>query len=170
MRARGSDGDIKPHLPFRLAIRRKTMATQADLIAALTNSTLTENGAPAFTSTLSGCLDFYFLVVPGIDRSSFLELLDKSWNEDPLVTLKLIFQLRNIRDGKNDKKNFYYAAQWLLSEHPETLIANIKSLPAHGYWKDCLEILKWALRESLTKDECKFRNFFAHVLLTNLIA
>ncbi|RKP06725.1 hypothetical protein THASP1DRAFT_18085 [Thamnocephalis sphaerospora] len=105
------------------------------------NMTTTENGAATFTSTLSARLDFFFEVMAGCDSGRINVLLSKSWEEDALDTLKLIFQLRDIRDGKGDRKEFYQCLLWLRKHHPETLLANLEQIPGVGYWKDLAELL-----------------------------
>jgi hypothetical protein len=57
-------------------------------------------------------------------------LLSKSWAANPEVTLKLIFCLRSIHDGKSEKKTFYHAFGWLYKYHPRTAIANLPLLVA----------------------------------------
>ncbi|KAI8050540.1 hypothetical protein BDF22DRAFT_695492 [Syncephalis plumigaleata] len=115
----------------------------AMLAASTGNLTLTENASVTYASTTSARLDFFFDIISGSDRTLIREELGKSWQEDPLDTLKLIFQLRDIRDGKGDRTEFYHALQWLYQHHPKTLIANLAALPEIGYWKDLAEFLLW---------------------------
>ncbi|KAJ3562675.1 hypothetical protein NP233_g9432 [Leucocoprinus birnbaumii] len=80
-------------------------------------------------------------------------LLHDSWSEDPELTLRLIWNLRSIRDGKGEKELFYRAFGWLYEHHPRTAISNLQMVVApvcqtsrgqsvpHGYWKDLLNIL-----------------------------
>lgn len=62
--------------------------------------------ALALNSTGSAILDaFNFL-----DRWSYDEVnrhLEKAWKEDPALALRLIWNLRSIHDGKNEKELFY---------------------------------------------------------------
>ena len=102
----------------------------------------TENGSVTFLSAGNKCLDFFFQVVPSTEQGKVERLLEEAWKEDPLTTLKLIFQLRGVRGtGKSDKKNFYTAASWLYNSHYGTLTANAHLVAAFGYYKDLLEIL-----------------------------
>lgn len=72
-----------------------------------TNQTLTENGAPALLSTLSSTLDAFMVLTKYSDRAVFDEHLGKAWEEDPNLTLRIIWQLRSIHDGKGEKEAFY---------------------------------------------------------------
>ena len=88
---------------------------------------LTENNSATFLKSGNACLDFFFKVVPDIDKGGLESLLQEAWGEDALMALKLIFQLRGVRGtGKSDKTNFYAAALWLHKYHPKTLIANAR--------------------------------------------
>lgn len=107
---------------------------------------LTENNSVTYLSAGSKCLDFFFQVVPFTPKEKIEALLDVSWKEDPLTTLKLIFQLRGVRGtGKSDKENFYTSALWLYEKHFGTLVVNARLIAAFGYYKDLLEIVLRAL-------------------------
>ncbi|EFJ14292.1 hypothetical protein SELMODRAFT_423699 [Selaginella moellendorffii] len=104
----------------------------------------TENLGLTFYESGSACLDFFFHIVPvTTDKSRVQELAAAAWAEDPLTTLKLIFQLRGVRGtGKSDKLHFYDAACWLYEHHPRTLAANIAKVAPVGYFKDLLELVQ----------------------------
>lgn len=56
------------------------------------------------------------------------DLLNKSWRANPDLTLRLIFCLRSIHDGKSEKNTFYHAFGWLYKYHPRTAIINLHLL------------------------------------------
>lgn len=58
------------------------------------------------------------------------DLLSKNWAANAGVTLKLIFCLRSIHDGKSEKKTFHHAFGWLYKHHPRTAIGNLPLLVA----------------------------------------
>lgn len=76
-------------------------------LKATSHYTLTTNGAMAFDSTLSDTLDAFNSLRPGITGSHIFRALDKAWAEDPLVALRLIWNLRSIHDGKGERELFY---------------------------------------------------------------
>ncbi|GFY84950.1 hypothetical protein Acr_03g0017240 [Actinidia rufa] len=103
---------------------------------------LTENLSPTFLSTGNPCLDFFFHVVPDTPAQDLIGRLELAWTHDPLITLKLICNLRGVRGtGKSDKESFYTAAFWLHNHHPKTLASNARAFANFGYFKDLLEIL-----------------------------
>ncbi|CAN6860222.1 unnamed protein product [Brassica oleracea] len=84
------------------------------------------------------------------------ERLQLAWDHDPLITLKLICNLRGVRGtGKSDKEGFYTAALWLHGSHPKTLACNLESLSKFGYFKDFPEILYRILKGSKIRDAQK---------------
>ncbi|KAK9049018.1 hypothetical protein SSX86_032015 [Deinandra increscens subsp. villosa] len=102
----------------------------------------TENMSPTFLSTGNPCLDYFFHIVPGSPPETVSWRLLRSWEHDPLTTLKLICNLRGVRGtGKSDKEGYYTSALWLHKHHPKTLACNLASFAGFGYFKDLPEIL-----------------------------
>ncbi|KAJ7340670.1 hypothetical protein DFH08DRAFT_963532 [Mycena albidolilacea] len=99
-----------------------------DALQQFSHHTRTENYAPAYDSTRSATLDAFhklthFSWSPGVGP-----LLEKAWAEDPDMTLKIIWNLRSIHDGKAEKEGFYRAFGWLYDNHPRTAITNLHLL------------------------------------------
>ena len=87
-----------------------TPAPANPLIEALKDSsrrTFTKNGAPSYNSTNSAILDAFNNLSANTPSSDFTAYLSKSWIEDPELTLRLIWTLRSIPDGKGLKEAFY---------------------------------------------------------------
>ncbi|KAG1743657.1 uncharacterized protein EDB91DRAFT_1125272 [Suillus paluster] len=141
-----------------------------DALRSTVHQKLTENASPAFSSTLSTTLDAFQGIRPGVSGSSIDDYLSKAWAEDPALTLRIIWSLRSIHDGKADKELFYMAFGWLFENHPRTALSNLyllvepvctRSRPvkgkdfkkrvnmSHGYWKDLLNILALATVDEL---------------------
>ncbi|KAG9002857.1 hypothetical protein FRB94_003540 [Tulasnella sp. JGI-2019a] len=100
----------------------------ADALKQTSNLTTTDNAAPAFKSTESRTLDAFSTLDPNVKKSEVHSLLRESWAEDPDTTLKIIWNLRSIHDGKASKTAFYRAFGWLYANHPKTAIANLPQL------------------------------------------
>lgn len=78
-----------------------------DALKVHSHRTHTENSAQALSSTESASLDAFsqlgsWSFSPDLDKSLFA-----AWDEDPELTLKLIWNLRSIHEGKNDREVFY---------------------------------------------------------------
>jgi hypothetical protein len=56
-----------------------------------------ENGAPVHASNESAIVAFFFEAVPGIAQPALCRLLDKAFEENALLALKLVFNLGSIR-------------------------------------------------------------------------
>ncbi|CAN6577843.1 unnamed protein product [Malus baccata var. baccata] len=82
------------------------------------------------------CLDLFFhVLIPHSDSYShsykyLKQLLPLAWSHNPLTTLKLICNLRDVSNdlGKADEEAFYAAAFWLHQHHPRTLACNLASI------------------------------------------
>ncbi|KAM0463158.1 hypothetical protein ACHAPV_003285 [Trichoderma viride] len=92
------------------------------------NLMLTENSDVAFRSTKSPVVDLFYELEDVVSGPRLKELLDAAWAEQPLATLKIIFNARSIHLGKSSKHVFYRAAGWLAEYHPLTLVGNLRWL------------------------------------------
>jgi hypothetical protein len=89
------------------------------------NRMLTENGDIAYRSTNKPLLDLFTELEDVVSGPRLVELLNQAWKEDPLATLKIIFNARSIHLGKASRHTFYRGAGWLAQHHPRTLAANL---------------------------------------------
>ncbi|UKZ79826.1 hypothetical protein TrVFT333_007589 [Trichoderma virens FT-333] len=92
------------------------------------NRMLTENADVAFRSTQNALVDLFFELEDVVSGPRLKELLDAAWTVHPLITLKIIFNARSIHLGKSSKNVFYRAAGWLATNHPLTLVGNLRWL------------------------------------------
>ncbi|KAF9047611.1 hypothetical protein BJ165DRAFT_1467253 [Panaeolus papilionaceus] len=135
-----------------------------DALRGTSNRTFTANDAPAYRSTLSPLLDAFNGLRRDVFSPEMYPLLDAAWKEDPQLTLRLIWNLRSIHDGKSEREAFYCAYGWLYKNHPRTAIQNLRMLvdpvcvnkkkgreivSSHGYWKDLLNIVALAAVDEL---------------------
>ena len=145
-----------PHQPTNMSVSGDEMSTRStlanvvedDLIELPEGMILGENGRPAFAGTDSRCLDFFFKMVPDLPREDLLRMLPECWEEDCSTTLALIFNIGNVRGGKQDKTNFYRAMLWLWEEHPETFLLNLKQIPEHTSIKCVLDLLMYIIHKN----------------------
>ncbi|KAF5353119.1 hypothetical protein D9758_008788 [Tetrapyrgos nigripes] len=78
-----------------------------EALQANTTRTFTQNGALAFNSTGSPTLDAFNALTAKTSSRDIAYHLRKSWAEDPSLTLRLIWQLRSIHEGKGETEAFY---------------------------------------------------------------
>eukprot|EP00210_Caulerpa_lentillifera_P008934 g8525.t1 len=125
---------------------RKTEISDAALqiqstVERAANLAVTDNCGLTLQSSLSACMDFFFHIQTNSSSETTLKLIEDAWNEDADITLRLIFQLRDIRNGKGARDPFYFCLCWLLEHQFQTLLQNLEYVAKLGRWKDLLELL-----------------------------
>ena len=114
------------------------------------NEAFTENGDKAFRSTGSFCLD-YFSLVGGMryNLTNALNLFMKSYYEDPILTIKILFYTRDIRAGLGERDLFRYAFNALANMYPSVAKQLIKYVPEYGRYDDLLVLLDSAIKNDV---------------------
>ena len=115
--------------PFINALKNAQSVTSAQVAGtkdlSVENRMFTENEGIAHRSTNSALLDLFVELEKTISGPRLRELLESAWVEDPLATLKIIWNARSIHLGKGDKETFYRCLGWMKVAHPETLLTNL---------------------------------------------
>lgn len=105
----------------------------------MNNIALTENGAISHATTGSAVLNLFFKTLRDTKPEQISTLMSAAWKENPLLTLKAVFHLRDCRGGKGERKQFYECIRWLIgngaSEHVKK---NLEHVPFYGTYKDLL--------------------------------
>lgn len=116
---------------------------------------VTENGAPSHSSTMDARLDLFVKTVRDVQDECLLELVDRSWEVDPLDTLKILFNWRDCRGGKGDYRGFLVAMVHILKKGEEGagawFLANFKAIPEYGSWLDLVKL--WHMVDEVAKGE-----------------
>ncbi|KAA8614641.1 repeatdomain containing protein [Pyrenophora tritici-repentis] len=92
------------------------------------NLTLTENADVTNISAKNNFVNLFYDLGDGTTGEKLKALLQDAWAEDPLLTLKIVFNARSIHLGKSNRIATYKAFGWLAENHPLTLLANLKWL------------------------------------------
>jgi hypothetical protein len=97
---------------------------------------LTANGAITNSTSHNYNVDLFFLA--GACRNESVEnienALSKSYVQDRLKTLKIIFWAGDIRQGAGERRFFKIALSWLSKYHPEDIQNNLKWIPEFSRW------------------------------------
>lgn len=122
------------------AAQQKTAASSSlrDAIVEDSSWTKTWNGADAKATTGSPCLDLFGR--GGAMRNASMEdietLFSKAWKEDKLTALKLLFYIRDIREGYGERDTFNIMLRKLASINPESVRKNLWAVLEFGRAKD----------------------------------
>jgi len=112
-----------------------------DFIQALqTKDTVTENGMPTHSTSFSNCVDLFFTIgaVRGQSPERILNNFIKAFYEDKTVALRILFWVRDARDGAGERNTFRIIFKWLCDNHPETITKNLQYVSYLGRWDDYL--------------------------------
>ena len=108
----------------------------------------TENGDLAYKSTGSACLDFFSLC-GGMRRnvSDLSKLFVKAFAEEPVVAIKILFYMRNIRGGLGERNSFRVLLKELSQFYPETAKKILYAIPEYGRWDDVLVLMDTSIKD-----------------------
>ena len=120
----------------------------------------TENKAISLGTTGSNRVNLFFKTVRYLKKEDLVNYLEKSWEESPQDTLKIIFYNRDCRGGKGEKKLFYDSLEWLYSKDIEMLMRNLNYISEYGYGKDY-----WELVERVPELKLEVCKLFAEYLI-----
>jgi hypothetical protein len=115
--------------------------------------TLTENGAVANATTGKEMLDFNFKLA-GYRKASEEEIrrdFGRVYYEDPLLAVKFIFWVRDIRGGAGERRTFRVCLKWLAEHKPEVAKALIPLVAEYGRWDDLWVLLDMGLKDTVIK-------------------
>ena len=114
------------------------------------NQAFTENGDQAFKSTGSACLDYFSLAgAMRFNLKHALTLFMKSYFENPLLTIKILFYIRDIRGGLGERCIFRSTFNALANMYPEVALQLLKYIPEYGRYDDLLVCLTTPLKEEV---------------------
>ncbi|KNC74173.1 hypothetical protein SARC_13272 [Sphaeroforma arctica JP610] len=87
----------------------------------------TWNGAESNATTGSALVNLFFHSARGLEASDLRSLLSKAWQEDELLTLKMIAYIRDIRHGgKGERQLGRICLQWLADQSSADLTHNLE--------------------------------------------
>lgn len=105
------------------------------------NTTLTENGAETYRSTLNSVLDFFYMAPARQDQDN-TELFQIAFEQDSALALKALFYIRDCRGGKGQRRTMRDVLGYLSKYDRKTFNAIVGWVPMFGYWKDILPFVR----------------------------
>lgn len=108
-----------------------------NLYEAFNNTALTENGCSAHHSSLSSCLDFFY--VSGASRGKDIKAdFIKALAENKDVGIRTLLWLRDAREGAGERQQFKDLMTVLVEHQDKVLEQIIPLIPELGRWDDLL--------------------------------
>jgi len=111
-----------------------------------TSDTLTENGMVTNSTTLDSVLDLFFVIGamrPQLNSDEGIQRLiskfEAAYSEDPLLTRKLLFWARDIRQGAGEREAFRILLKHTSERFPKDVILNLPLIAEFGRWDDVFE-------------------------------
>jgi len=120
----------------------------SQLINALrTRNTRTENGMVTNSSTLNACVDLFFTIgaMRGQDKNRLISTFSKAFGEDPLTAMRILFWVRDARQGAGERQIFKDIVTYLVQHNRKVLSKNLELVPFYGRWDDLLVLFGTAL-------------------------
>lgn len=104
------------------------------------NLTYTENMAVTHASTMNPVLDFYYHA-PSRQGQDNLPLWIDAYQADKNLALKALFYLRDVRQGKGQRKTFRDILQWLAKKDGRVFDQLVSYVPEYGRWDDLTHLV-----------------------------
>jgi len=129
----------------------------------------TENGAVAYATTMSSIMDLFVKTVRNcIWNTNMVNLMKKTWNENPELFLKLIYFTRDPRHGKGERDVSYKMVSFLKSHLPLTYKLNIRKIAVDfGRIKDLIKFAGIPTGKTEIQEDYEMR-IFADILWQDL--
>lgn len=105
-------------------VDNNNIITENPLMVKLTNdqtkngiNSYTENGALSHDTTMDDFLDAYFKFIRNVDKKVIFSYLDKMFSINKVDATIMIFQTRDIENGKGERKIFRNCLAYMISHH-----------------------------------------------------
>jgi hypothetical protein len=100
-------------------------------------SDIEEDIPQTFKTTNNPNLDLFIQLVRDVNKDQLINYLNKSWEQDKLKTVAIIFNSRDRLKGKKEKTVSNYCLIWLKEKDPVVYKANLETyINKYGCWKD----------------------------------
>ena len=114
------------------------MSELGKTINTYTNMSVTENGAIGYKTTNNPLVDLNFKVSSYRDKSEveIIKDFEQAFILDPLLSVKWLFYVRDIRGGLGERRLFRILIKHLANNYPEVVKKNINNIPEYGRYDD----------------------------------
>jgi len=105
-----------------------------------TRDARTENDMVTHSTSGNKVLDLFYGMGGSrqMSESAIVDILQRAFVEDALLTTKAMFYNRDVRGGQGERRSFRIMFRWLCENCPEIAVKNIPNVPFYGRWDDLL--------------------------------
>lgn len=115
------------------------------------NLTRTENDAITHAGTFSKVLDFFYHA-PTRQGQDNLPLFLEAYDENKNLALKALFYLRDIRQGKGQRKTFRDIIFYLAKKDGRVFDRFVSYVPEYGRWDDLTQLVGFKVVQNTVRD------------------
>lgn len=108
------------------------------------NWKLTENGAPARTTTGNSLIDLFAIIGAMRERpeADIISMWENAYRENPELAVRMIFYAGDIRGiGLGERRTFRILIKHLANIHPAVMRKNIENIPYYNRWDSLYELV-----------------------------
>jgi len=103
---------------------------------------LTSNGAVTHSTSLSACLDMFFLAGASrrMSEDEIISLFLRAYSDNNILACQILFWARDCRGGAGEKRFFQVIAKYMDKYHNDVWDTLAIHVPEYGSWKDLFVI------------------------------
>jgi hypothetical protein len=107
-------------------------------------NSLTKNGAITHSTSLSYCVDMFFLAGASrtMSEEEIIIVFERAFAENKNIAAKILFWSRDVRGGAGERRFFQIVMKHIVEKYPDISDELIVHIPEFGYWKDIFVIEK----------------------------
>lgn len=113
---------------------------------------LTENGAVTNSSTKSRLLDFFYMGAALRSRGDgeIIRLFQNAIEEDLELAVRILFYIRDVREGQGERRTFRVCIKWLATHMPDIFPSNFSEIICeYGRFDDLYEFVDTELESKM---------------------
>lgn len=129
------------------------------------NTKTTENGAFAYSRLGNSVLELFSTIGAMKPRSEedIKQKFLSAYNEDPILTTKMLFYAGNVRGGLGERRTFRICLKALANEHPSVVRDNLDNIGFYNRYDSLFELVGTSVEKDMWK-------YVSNTLMKDLLA
>lgn len=135
-------------------VPQTTVLSQNPFLSAMQNQSnlgYTEKGALTNKSTLNHVLDFFGAggAIRSRAEQDVINLFSRAFAQDRLLATKILFYLRDVREGQGERKTFRTLVNWLAQNYTDVARKNLENVAFYGRYDDLYAFVGTPLEQEI---------------------